>query len=793
VDEVRSVLGAFRYDISSSRCEEAFQDTQLTCNNYHFVDSKKGYPRDTYLRRLRFVAECQGYDVGDGWRGVLSLIAIRMGRGRAVRAPRPILVSCIDTKYYHNLPLRGFPPDTVYCSFGLNPKHAAYSDGDEGFYHLDGTKVVHHVSGGGTHVHRAVDDSATYASAAVGFGTTHYDCAHKPYPGDRLLTFWVPNAHSHFPPELLRPLQLAAPDMNNTVKQTVTGNFVSMDIVRNGDMWRSITGRNDAGSWCFEVPTSVVNACLDLKAAGMTLELRTIGHLVRAKAKDATDFDLVRFAAYIKSDPPRSTTTYSYGFGETKQTSQESVPTPFSAPALSATSDTENLRKAFELRMKKPVNNPKLPGSHNVTKLREEFVDHIFRRVGSLRPWSRADVEEYQDRRAQRVRNDAAANESSVKPSIYPVKAFVKLETSSGSCKPRQIVQLNTEFNLAVCSFSLPLSKKFREAFGPVLSETGQFRPGWYCVGASPNEVAKQMAVVARASRHAKDVPADCDYSSFDGSVSMFDRHLLKMVCMKVYGDCGPETLALLEHLLDAEAKLVVKKGDFKFQFEGQIVSGSGWTSFFGTLKNAFNWYCTLRAVGMNPAEAGRALHLLALFGDDGAAPKRLIEKLARVAECFGQKVTYVVREGRVSFLSRDFLVDDADTLDSMACMPRALQKLCCGLTSSDVAMRATCAVGNTPILGSLASKIVEFRGLKEPDKDREREAWYKHSLGRYPESRDERFVKFVAEDLGMTEAEVLSVEAEISSCKSFEELVAYLGQHRTLPRALPEGAGYVA
>jgi hypothetical protein len=432
------------------------------------------------------------------------------------------------------------------------------------------------------------------------------------------------------------------------------------------------------------------------------------------------------------------------------------APAPLGASAVFPVESPENARASIKGRVDKPQ---KKSRSVNIgtdyAELADEFVKlTVGKHVGVGTPLDVAEVDDRQNKPMQRVRT-AQRNMDTEEP--FMVKAFQKREAYNTPNDPRTISSVPTMHTLKLSSYTYSMKEK-------VLKEHQ-----WYIPGANPETIAQRMMEVA----HNADSLTETDFSRFDGTVNQFLRTRVEHAVYLRW--VAAEHRNELSDLLEAELNPKARLNDIKYEPGCSRLSGSPLTSDGNTLINAFAQYATMRKNDVPKMEAFNNIGLIC--GDDAVVPSMGISSDSRtkIAARIGlslkveREVKEVDSDPHVSFLSRIFK-DPWNSPASIQSPKRALLKVHTTVdTVSDLSVAGRSKAQGyavtdscTPVLGNWVKCYL--RNVEQGNADATRDIPYYATLefrdSPWPQASG--FEEIVADDLGITSAEVLDYCKEL-------------------------------
>nr|QUS52665.1 RNA-dependent RNA polymerase [Mute swan feces associated noda-like virus 4] len=334
-----------------------------------------------------------------------------------------------------------------------------------------------------------------------------------------------------------------------------------------------------------------------------------------------------------------------------------------------------------------------------------EFAEMLVPDANSLDPCDLERVYAQQNRPTQRRILEASELETPRRK----FKCFSKREANANCKDPRNISTINGPDKRDFSQFVYPFSDLLKQA-------------PWYAFGKTPLEISQRVVDVLADAETA----VNTDFSRFDGRISNLLRHLETIVFTRAFKRCYlPELLDLLR-----SQQNLTGTGRHGTSYNSGTSRGSGSpeTSPNNTFDNAFVGYLALRSEPYRGSRrtAQQAWEALGIYGgDDGMTPKVTVKAYERAASQLGLKLECdQVKRGEIgiTFLARIYGPDVWYGNTSSCCdIPRQLSKfhttvnLPAGITATqklqEKARSFFLTDKNTPLVGALATKVVELFG----------------------------------------------------------------------------------
>lgn len=434
------------------------------------------------------------------------------------------------------------------------------------------------------------------------------------------------------------------------------------------------------------------------------------------------------------------------------------------APMKSLATDEATIKGRIE-----KVKNDKTPGKQ-IKELADEFISMIVPEGDVGIPYSAEQVRNSQSKSQQKARFDMV-KDTLTTMAKNKIKCFVKSEAYNSVNDPRNISTMSPEITIMLSSFTL--------AFKDMLLK---HKVSWYGPGLSPKQTIERLRSLG------SNFPdwLIIDYSRLDGSVSKWLQQ--QIVCAAYSKWCKAEYRVELTHLLREVFKQnAISSNGKKFNIGWGTRSGSPQTTDGNTMICGFVLYSALRKLGYNKDEAWSKMGLV--YGDDGATPavEGLHESILQVSNELGLKIkTEIIPNGEpVPYLGRIF-VDPSTSNDSFQDPMRTIPKL--HLTTqknlsteqaaTNKAFGYRCTDANTPIIGTWANKVIEITGLQAKGLDNET----KHKMSNsWPLSDKERLFAPVAKCLHISEAELRSLDAELTKVEALDQFPVLFNTEREI------------
>lgn len=279
------------------------------------------------------------------------------------------------------------------------------------------------------------------------------------------------------------------------------------------------------------------------------------------------------------------------------------------SPAKSYNND----KACIEGRILEPRNRePTLPPI--IQQYIEEFLVRLVpdRLAGSLSPSDYDQMEEQFDRPTQRALLERAKDFMFGKNVI---RSFQKAEAYPKITHPRNITTCSMAHNFVMGQFGVPFVKK-------VMKECH-----WYAFGNHPTIISQRLQEKARKATYS----VNTDANKLDGSVYFFFRDLVVAAVKRAY---APTYRAEI-HRAELKERNLKGKTSHGVSYDAKctVLSGSSWTSVFGTLTNGFINYVALR----NYHDADQAWKHMGIYGgDDGITFDLPANAVKKTAAMFG-------------------------------------------------------------------------------------------------------------------------------------------------------------
>jgi hypothetical protein len=629
------------------------------------------------------------------------------------------MVAMIDVDYYvdmHSALADNFQPTILYS---LQPDAAAASRADYSYTFQTDQTVDYVVSGGGRYRHTLWTygvDSLRVSKTFLGltYKSATYLVDRRKVSSDHYLINLTPVARWT---GFNAALSMLVSNTPLTRFEPVDGKFTRIYIQGKNDLQVStaIAGTHACGT----IPASVDDAIATLA------EFQSVKLTQSAVLSLIPDGDIVQrrvastpLLAYHLTQTPRSERAYVFPVEESVRMYQrvsdvqdlDAKPTltAFMSPLIHgafAPSDTlANEQWCIKTRVTDLKSAP-LKLTEYIDECMKEFAEMLVPDAHSLDPCDLSRVYDQQSRPTQRRILEASELETPRRK----FKCFSKREANANCKDPRNISTINGPDKRDFSQFVYPFSDLLKQA-------------PWYAFGKTPIEISQRVVDVLADAETA----VNTDFSRFDGRISNLLRHLEKIVFTRAFKKCYlPDLLDLLR-----SQQNLTGTGRHGTSYESGTSRGSGSpeTSCSNTFDNAFVGYLALRSepyLGRQrtPREAWDALGIYG--GDDGMTPVVSTQAYERAASQLGLKLECdQVRRGEfgITFLARIYGPDVwyGDT-NSCCDIPRQLSKfhttvnLPTGITPvmklQEKARSFYLTDKNTPIIGDLATKVVELFG----------------------------------------------------------------------------------
>lgn len=456
------------------------------------------------------------------------------------------------------------------------------------------------------------------------------------------------------------------------------------------------------------------------------------------------------------------------------------------APARSYNNDV----KCVEDRILK-VRNPNKPIPARFHQYRNEFCRLLVPddKMHTGVPWQAYEVEECQTRPTQK----AAADKVRAFPFLgkFSVSSFQKAELYAKIGAPRNISTVPADHRLRYSSFIYPFTKN-------ILKNTQ-----WYAFAKTPEALSKRLHEVCRGANYV--IPTD--YTKFDGTHGLELVTLEQQLGLRYFAPEYHSEFSSL-HGMQFNAPAFTKFG-VKYNTEYSRLSGSGDTSAFNSIDNAFIAYCCYREAGHDP---NTAYSMLGIYGgDDGVSANIPVKTYDRVASIYGLilKAETILPGHCVPFLGRLF-IDPWTTSTSICDVLRTFRRVnmtVAPLTVPDnlvYVRRAECMImtdPTTPLVSHWARMILRvFPDI--PSAVRARHANMMRSdlpwFGQYEDTSDffynepsDLMWTIVAKQFDMTEGEIKRVCIKLDKVNNMQQFRALTNMFEHIKPAISIPAKY--
>nr|APG76175.1 hypothetical protein 1 [Beihai noda-like virus 9] len=434
------------------------------------------------------------------------------------------------------------------------------------------------------------------------------------------------------------------------------------------------------------------------------------------------------------------------------------------SPVKSYNNDKASLKGRIE-----DVKNKRYPIPPIYYSYLHEFVQFMVpsNRMGTVTPLSYEEIWEQFCKPTQRAKLAPADFTMDTKATV---RSFQKVEAYGKLTAPRNISTLPMGHNAALGQFTIPLMKHIFKMCH------------WYAFGRHPREVSQNLYMKAQGSASA----TATDFTKLDGSIQEFFRDGFDMVAFAALAQ-QYHAEWLRNSKKERNAKCRTTQG-LKYDSDNTILSGSSLTSLLGTFVNALTMYISYRT-GYGPEESWARLGEYG--GDDGVSfdlpaawTKHVTAKLG--LHC---KTEETAMGEPVSFLGRIY-PDIWTSPASMVDVKRQVAKL--HLTGSPKivpdylvlfrkAQGYRCTDENTPFLTAWCEavmRIVQTQHCRDPENHKywhltkiDSVYWSKFETPFETFSDVEHLRGIVAEQFGITAAELMEYERKISNAKTLNDL----------------------
>lgn len=431
------------------------------------------------------------------------------------------------------------------------------------------------------------------------------------------------------------------------------------------------------------------------------------------------------------------------------------------SPAKSYNND----RACIEGRIDEPRNRePTLPPI--VQQYMEEFLVKLVpdRVAGTLSPKDYDEMEEQFDRPTQRALLERAKEFMFGKNVI---RSFQKAEAYPKVVHPRNITTCSMSHNFIMGQFGIPFVKR-------ILKECH-----WYAFGNHPTVISQRLHEKAKGASYS----VNTDANKLDGSVYFFFRDLVVAAVKRAYAPTYRSEI----HRAELKERNLMGKTSNGVSYEAKctVLSGSSWTSIFGTLTNGFINYVALR----NYYDADEAWKAMGIYGgDDGVTFDLPPNAVKKTAAMFGMAfdADAVPVNMPIKFLGRIY-PDLSTTTQSICDVARQVRKLHLTATPDMVpfylalyrkAQGYLCTDTDTPFLTPWCKAVVRLCAPLTPEAHRlysqtagDMNYWAKYETP-FETLSDTTFkYGIVCTELGLTAAEILKYEEIFNNATHFEDL----------------------
>jgi hypothetical protein len=415
------------------------------------------------------------------------------------------------------------------------------------------------------------------------------------------------------------------------------------------------------------------------------------------------------------------------------------------------------------------VKNKRYPIPPSYYSYLHEFVGHMVpsSRMGSVTPLS---YEEIWDRFSKPTQRAKLAQADYAMQGKATVLSFQKVESYGKLTAPRNISTLPMAHNAIMGQFTIPIMTHIFKLCH------------WYAFGKHPREVSQILFMKSQGTISA----TASDFTKLDGSIQEFFRDGFDMIAVAaLHRQYHAEWLRNSKK--ERNTKCRTAHG-LKYESDSTILSGSSLTSLLGTFVNALIMYIAYRT-GYDSEQAWARLGVYG--GDDGVSfdlpavwVRNTAAKFGMLCEasesCVGEPLTFLGR------IYPDIWTSPA----SMADTKRQVGKL--HLTGSPKivpdflvlfrkAQGLRCTDENTPFLTAWCDsvmRIVRTQHCAEPENHKywhltkaDIAYWSKYETPFEVFSDIEHARGIVAEQFGITVAELVDYERRVSDAKTLQDL----------------------
>nr|QYF49997.1 MAG: hypothetical protein 1 [Beijing sediment noda-like virus 9] len=388
-------------------------------------------------------------------------------------------------------------------------------------------------------------------------------------------------------------------------------------------------------------------------------------------------------------------------------------------------------------------------------------------KMGSVTPMSYEQIWDKFDKATQRSK--LAQADFSMEGNVT-VRSFQKVEAYGKLTAPRNISTLPMSHNATLGQYTIPLMTHiFKECH-------------WYAFGKHPRHISQLLHEKSRGTVSA----TASDFTKLDGSIQEYFRDGFDMVAFAaVNRDYHAEWLRISKKERNVKCRTA---HDIIYYSDATVLSGSSMTSLLGTFVNVVTNYIALRTQ-YGPSEAWARLGLYG--GDDGVSfdvPGAWITKTAAKLGLLCETEEVAIGNP-IKFLGRIY-PDIWTTPASTADVKRQVSKL--HLTGSPKivpdwlvlyrkAQGLRCTDENTPFLTmwcDAVMRIVRTQQCEDPENHKywhltkaDQAYWSKYQTPFEAPTDVEHIRGIIAEEFGLTTAELVDYERRVAEARTLEEL----------------------
>jgi hypothetical protein len=635
--------------------------------------------------------------------------------------PQPGSLNClVDVDYYVDMPdyLARYPVATAL--YTLSPDDVAGTRQEYSFTFDKQDRMTYSVTGGSRYSHQIwnyTSDCYTVSHKFFGipYNTVSYLVDRRRVSRDRQVVLFSPIGHwkgifamvawylSGSTLERLSPnrgsfnrLELMCPERGHVISTSAPGEYVCATVPAQIDETISRLVRTGK----HEIASSTIESYLGPVPSEPQM-------IIERKCKSLLLMECHRLPTtppdYLC--PPNSAAGI-YNFG-TPNPQDVPVQAPFMTPILPGAyiplRSRENEQACIDGRVLKQRNTTELDPF--TTKCIGEFVNFLVPTPHQGLPLEYEEVLERQSRPTQqRILDYASITLSWPGEKSNNAKSFLKGESYAKVADPRNITIINPNHKLDWSSYTYAIAAHLKTM-------------PWYAFSQTPVEVSDMVVRVCAGKRKV----TKSDFSRYDGTIGAVQRATEEAFTLRFFSPAvhvDMLTAQRSQHHMQAVTSLGIA-----YLTLFSRASGSGETTVFNTLDNAFAAYLTYRTMNYTPALAWGQLCECAFGGDDGLLADVDDAKYEAACARIGLKVkaepVYSGQMG-VCFLARVYgpYVWNGDA-NSMCDLPRQLLKINISNRLPDsvtptIKMVEKCrgyvlSDANTPILGPYVKAVTAF------------------------------------------------------------------------------------